>query len=541
LSRTIGAKGLFAKKKMAMAKRIATRCLQVLNETNGNIEQAEARLREIIDNHLKDAELIYIVDDNLVAIIHSNPFAEGRKRKDPVSVQGAKAKEPFCTVTTRESKEVLLDIAIPLKLSNHKQYTLRVGVPVIQSRLQLRLFLPIGLTALAYVAVNVWLTGYSPSVLWTTAAFLAILLIWSRWCYQDIIKSLRPAIDNLRRTNRGDFTKLEEPCYLDEIGQLVFEVNKTILGVKQVITNNIIGMKTVTEATNHQLDATNQLSQAAEEIAETVENITFSAGQQTEISQASAENAIAISRRIDETMKNLTETVALSKQSDLAVEKGIASMEAAIKQMEAIVATMNSSEKAVSELRKRSDQVVHIINVITGIAEQTNLLALNAAIEAARAGEHGKGFEVVAEEVRKLSDESSRSATEIMKVLTEIQNGIEEVGKFTANISEMASNTGQVITETSAEINTTMDMLNKAYRQIAHSAQDVQVANETAKKVAQDQNALLEASQEITTSIEKVAASAQEQSSMAQEVTSKAAMLNETADNLLRYMGQLKL
>lgn len=541
MGKTISVRGLFAKKKMAMAEKIATECIQVLNETNGSIEKAESRLRNILEKHLKDVELLYIVDDNLVAVIHSNPFAENRKRKDPVSLQGAKATKPFWTITTRESKEVLLDIAVPLKLSNNKQYTLRIGIPVIQSQMRVRLFLPLILASAIYAAANIYLTGYNPSIFWMGAGFLAIVLTWSRWSYHDIMKSLRPAIDNLRRTNRGDFTKLEEPYYFDEIGQLVFEVNKTILGVKQVITNNINGMKTVTEATSHQLEATNQLSQASEEIAETVENITFSASQQTEISYASTNKAKAISQRIAETMKNLEETANLSKQSDLAVEKGLASMEAAIRQMEAIVSTMNNSEKAVTELKKRSEQVVHIINVITGIAEQTNLLALNAAIEAARAGEHGKGFEVVAEEVRKLSDESTRSATEIMNVLTEIQSGIEEVGKFTANISEMASNTGQVIAKTSEEINTTMSMVSKAYQQIAHSAQDVQVANETAQKVAQDQNALLEASQEITTSIEKVAAAAQEQSSMAQEVTSKAAMLNETADNLLRYMGQLKL
>lgn len=525
---------------MAKAKEIATQCLQVLNENNGSVAKAESRLRSLIESYLDEAELIYLVDDQLMAVIHSNPFAEGRKRKDPVSIKGATAQEAFCTVTVRESKERLLDIAVPLKLANNKQYTLRVAVPLIQTKLKYHLCIPIVLGA-AYFLFSTWLAGPAPGLFWAGTAFLITMLVWSHWYYKALQKSLRPAIENLRRANRGDFTTIEQPYRTDEIGQLVFEVNKTIQGVKQVITNNIKGMRTVTEATNHQLEATNQLSQASEEIAESVEHITFRASEQTDISRSSTDNAMAISQRIDNTLQNLHETVALSKQSDLAVQKGLASMEAAIEQMQTIVATMNSSEKAVNELKQKSNQVVHIINVITGIAEQTNLLALNAAIEAARAGEHGKGFEVVAEEVRKLSDESNRSAGEIMNMLAEIQNGIEEVGKFTANISQMAGNTGQVITDTSREISTSMEIINKAYQQIAQCAVDVEQANETAKQVAQEQNALLEASQEITTSIEKVAAAAEEQSSMAQEVTSKAAILNETADNLLRYMGQLKL
>ena len=84
---------------------------------------------------------------------------------------------------------------------------------------------------------------------------------------------------------------------------------------------------------------------------------------------------------------------------------------------------VKESVQNVSELNTRSQEITKLVIVIKEIADQTNLLALNAAIEAARAGEQGRGFSVVAEEVRKLAEQTASSVTEITGIVGNIQNG----------------------------------------------------------------------------------------------------------------------
>ena len=530
------------KKNMAHAKRVAEECQQILFSTNGpkKIEEVRSQLKQIIDKNLGSAEYLYLMDEKKCAVIHSNPFGEGLTHKDEIAEKAVRSERPLAQTSTRKSKELVLDISVPITHQGHHYYSIRLGLPIIRSKMRVRLFLPlIMLTFIFGLIINLFSIGKTGQI-GITVVYLALVTLWSQWTYNNIIRSFEPALINLRLTNRGDYTQLLEPIYLDEIGQLIFEVNKTIIGVKHLVSNNIDGMKKVAQATNEQLEATKQLSLSSSEISSTVESVATSSIEQTKRSKSSANQANLISEGINLTQKNIGQTVDLSQQSMISAKLGIASLEKSMEQMDQIVTAMDSSSKAVEELEEKSKQVVDVINVITGIARQTNLLALNAAIEAARAGEHGKGFEVVAAEVRKLSIESNNSAGQIMNVLTEILKKINEVGKFTTDASQLAHSTSAAVSATGTSIKNSMEIINEAYIQMGQSAKEVEQASIRAEGVAKDQAVVLNLSEEIAANFQSVAASSEELTSMSEDVAIKASVSNETANKLIFYMRHFK-
>src|SRR5690606_31985558 len=128
-------------------------------------------------------------------------------------------------------------------------------------------------------------------------------------------------------------------------------------------------------------------------------------------------------------------------------ERGSELMVSSLKQMQTIDQTMTEAVKMVEGLDEHTSRISELVAIIQDIAEQTNLLALNAAIEAARAGEHGQGFAVVAEEVRKLAEQSAESVTNITKIVEDVQKesnrvvdslkeGYKEVERGSAQINE---------------------------------------------------------------------------------------------------------
>nr|WP_284143297.1 methyl-accepting chemotaxis protein [Metabacillus flavus] len=120
----------------------------------------------------------------------------------------------------------------------------------------------------------------------------------------------------------------------------------------------------------------------------------------------------------------------------------------AIDSINEVKESSGNSIKHVEMLTEKTSEVEKVLSAIRTIADQTNLLALNAAIEAARAGEHGKGFAVVADEVRKLAEQSSQSSQVIQDILKEILNAKEQVSQSLHKTSDMINESVAVISKT---------------------------------------------------------------------------------------------
>lgn len=200
-----------------------------------------------------------------------------------------------------------------------------------------------------------------------------------------------------------------------------------------------------------------------------------------------------------------------SVEAQKTANEGAVSVRNATSSMEKIKSVVDSSGRKIRELGDRSQQIGEIIEVIDEIADQTNLLALNAAIEAARAGEHGRGFEVVAEEVRKLAERSSKATKEIAKLINAIQEGTQDA------VASMAQVTGEVATgaETARQAGVALGAILEAVEETSSQIEKITSAVDVVSRNSEELSEMMSSISSVT---EETRASAEAMSAVGVDV-----------------------
>ncbi|WP_420827531.1 methyl-accepting chemotaxis protein [Amphibacillus cookii] len=186
---------------------------------------------------------------------------------------------------------------------------------------------------------------------------------------------------------------------------------------------------------------------------------------------------------------------------------------------------VNESVLKVQGLDSQTREINKLTKVINDIAEQTNLLALNAAIEAARAGEHGKGFAVVADEVRKLAEQVTVSASDITEIVTTIQS---ESSVVTDTLQSGYKQVEQGTTE--------MTKTNDKFNEISYSVTDMVGRIDT---VSSNLLTILESSEEMNTKIQKIAAISQESAAGVEQVSASSQQTSVSMEEVVNSSDEL--
>lgn len=213
----------------------------------------------------------------------------------------------------------------------------------------------------------------------------------------------------------------------------------------------------------------------------------------------------------DETARNLQSVGAMAQQELLAIEK----QKIRMLENRQVIAKMTV---AINELEAKSSEIKKVMDIITGIAAQTNLLALNASIEAARSGENGKGFQVVAEEVRKLAEASGKAAFEIGQLAINIQVGVAQVIKE-ANAARLA--------------------VSDQERAMEESRNFIKIVTDCFRDITSDMEGVTSSCRDISRAVDQVTAALQGTDLITQHSSARAQEVSVIADQQAVYMESL--
>ena len=323
-------------------------------------------------------------------------------------------------------------------------------------------------------------------------AFVALGVVAAVIIARQIAKPLQQVQQVVEALAEGDLTQASQVHSSDEIGQVATALNVTVENLRQAI-----GL--VADATNELAGTSQQMAAASEEVSASIEEVASTTNQFSSALDMMNESAQSMGEKADN----------ISKQA----LQGEDAIEDIVKQMNGLRDDTQHMSDDVTKLGTLSNEVGKIVDVISAIADQTNLLALNAAIEAARAGEHGRGFAVVADEVRKLAEQSSAATSEITSLINQIQGGI------SSTVSGMDHSTNQA-----THAMDSVDKSGQILRSILRAVEGIVGQVQEISAVIEQTNS---GGHEIASATEEQAASIQQVSNSAQDLTDMGAKLQE--------------
>lgn len=318
----------------------------------------------------------------------------------------------------------------------------------------------------------------------------------------------------------------------DELGRLAFAFETMVKNLRGLVHKIGDSSQQVADSSEELTASAEQSAQAANSVATSISE-TATAVEDQAITIYNAMTLIEkIATTIHQESVKTQNTVNIVNEAVNSAKKGDKAADTAIKQMSNIRKKVDNSANVVGELGEYSKEIGQIVETISNIAGQTNLLALNAAIEAARAGEQGRGFAVVADEVRKLAEQSQEAAKHISGIIGDIQRKTEDAVNVMLDGTQEVRQGSEIVTQAGEAFRDIDKHISEVATIAQESADDMNKLTIASQKVLDSMKKTQQISHDISGQTQSISAATEEQSASMEEIASSSQSLANLAQNL---------
>lgn len=333
--------------------------------------------------------------------------------------------------------------------------------------------------------------------------------------------------DFAQEVANGNLTKKIENVVEGHMGNIANTLNNMVNRLRELINQTDKATLVIADSSSVLLALSEETGAASSEVTKSMNEIASGSDTQALATDNITNLIINLTETILSVANNNQKCVEMSLETQKAIAQGIEAVKTQNLKIDQSYSALEEVSMAVGMLDDNSSKIGQILEVISSIADQTNLLALNAAIEAARAGEHGKGFAVVADEVRKLAEQSALSAAEIASLIKQMQNN-------TKKLVEDMNFTKNVYQEQIEAVSSASDIFNTIVTSVNNIDKEIQSISAATEEMAASTDELVEA-------VKNVAAITKENANHSQEVSALVQNQEESINAMVQQIEQLNL